>query len=122
MFPISTIRACRIALLGPLVFSATSAAQTWTEARVLELFAQQSPQAIAARAQVAVTRAEARGRALYSNPSFIYSREGAGYTEFFQAEQALPVTGRVGILRQSVAPAVGAAEADAEAVIWRLRA
>lgn len=122
MFPISTIRACRIVLLSPLVFSATSAAETWTEARVLELFARQSPQAIAARAQVAVTRAEARGRALYSNPSFSYSREGAGYTEFFQAEQSLPVTGRVGILRQSVTPAVAAAEADADAAVWRLRA
>lgn len=122
MFPISTIRVCRVALFSPLILAATSAAQTWTEARVLELFAQQSPQAIAARAQVAVTRAEARGRALYSNPSFSYSREGAGYTEFFQAEQAVPVTGRVGLLRQSVMPAVAAAEADADGVVWRLRA
>lgn len=122
MYQICTTRACRIALLSPLIFAASSSAQTWTEARVLELFVQQSPQAVAARAQVAVTRADASGRALYSNPGFSYSREGAGYTEFFQAEQALPITGRVGILRQSVAPAVGAAEADADAKIWRLRA
>jgi cobalt-zinc-cadmium efflux system outer membrane protein len=59
---------------------------------------------------------------LYSNPSFSYSREGAGFTEFFQAEQTLPITGRIGILRQAVAPAVGAAEAEAEALIWQLRA
>lgn len=122
MFPSSTIRAWRIAILSPLIFAAAGSAQTWTEAHVIELFSRQSPQALAARAQVAVTRAEARGRALYSNPSFSYSREGAGFTEFFQAEQTLPVSGRARILRQSVAPSVGAAEADAEALIWRLRA
>ncbi len=122
MFPSPTIRAVRVALLSPLIFAAACSAQTWTEALVLEVFAQQSPQAVAARAQVAVTRAEARGRALYSNPSFSYSREGAGTTEFFQAEQTLPISGRIGILRQTVAPAVGAAEADADALVWQLRA
>ncbi|MBI3211052.1 MAG: TolC family protein [Candidatus Solibacter usitatus] len=110
-----------IATLISLILAATCAAQTWTEARVLELFAQQSPQAVAARAQIAVTRAEAQGRGLYANPSFSYSREGAGFTEFFQAEQTLPLNGRIGILRQAVAPASAAAEADAEALIWQLR-
>lgn len=122
MSPSSTIRACLVACLSPLVLAATCSAQTMTEARVLELFARQSPQAVAARAQVAVTRADAKGRGLYSNPSFSYSREGAGFTEFFQAEQTLPLTGRIGILRQAITPAVGAAEADAEALIWQLRA
>lgn len=120
MFSSSTLRAC--APMIPLIAAAPCPAQSWTEARVVELFSQQSPQAIAARAQVAVARAEARGRAVYSNPSFGYSREGAGFTEFFQAEQALPLSGRVGILRLAVAPAAGAAEAEAEALIWRLRA
>ncbi len=122
MFPSSTIRACIVACLSPLVLSVTCSAQTWTEARVLDVFARQSPQAVAARAQVAVTRADAKARGLYSNPSFSYSREGAGFTEFFQAAQTLPFTGRIGILRQAVAPAVGVAEADAEALIWQLRA
>ena len=117
MFPNSKLRACRVALLSPLILAVTCSAQTWTEARVVELFARQSPQAVAARAQVAVTRADARARALYSNPSFSYSREGAGLTQFFQAEQALPITGRIGILRQTVAPAVGAAEAEADALV-----
>lgn len=121
MFPILTIRARRVAFLGPMVLAVTCPAQTWTEARVLTVFAQQSPQAVAARAQVAVTRADARGRSLYTNPSFTYSREGAGLTQFFQAEQTLPLTGRVGILRQIVAPAVGAAEAEADALVWHLR-
>jgi outer membrane protein, heavy metal efflux system len=122
MFLSSTIQVCRVALLSPLVLAVTCPAQTWTEARVLELFAQQSPQAVAARAQIAVTRADARSRGLYSNPSVSYSREGAGFTEFFQAEQTLPLTGRTGLLRQAVSPAVGAAEADADALIWQMRA
>ncbi len=122
MFPSSTIQVCRVVPLSLLTLAVACSAQTWTEARVLELFAQQSPQAEAARSQIAVMRADARGRGLYSNPSFSYSREGAGFTEFFQAEQTLPLTGRIGILRQAVAPAVGAAEADAEASIWQLRA
>ncbi len=122
MFPISTIHARRVAFLSPLIVVVTCSAQTWTEARVLDVFAQQSPQAVAARAQVAVTRADARGRSLYTNPSFTYSREGAGLTQFFQAEQTLPLTGRIGILRQTVAPAVGAAEAEADALVWQLRA
>lgn len=105
-----------------MILVGTCSAQTWTEARVLELFAQQSPQAVAARAQIAVAHAEARGRGLYSNPSVSYSREGAGFTEFFQVEQVLPLSGRIGKLRQAIAPAVGAAEADAEASIWQLRA
>lgn len=122
MFPKSIPRACFVALFSPLILAVSCYGQTWTEARVLDLFAQQSPQAVAARAQIAVTRAEARGRGLYSNPSFSYSREGAGFTEFFQAEQTLPLTGRIGLLRQAVASAVAAAEADAEALIWQLRA
>ena len=122
MFSISVLQALRVALLSPLIVVVTCSAQTWTEARVLDTFAQQSPQAVAARAQVAVTRADARGRSVYSNPSFTYSREGAGLTQFFQAEQTLPLTGRIGILRQTVAPAVGAAEAEADALVWQLRA
>src|SRR5689334_11120593 len=122
MPPSPKVRACRIAFLLPLMLAGTCPAQTWTEARVLELFAKQSPQAMAARAQIAVTRADARSRGTYNNPSVSYSREGAGTTEFFQVEQALPLSGRIGILRQVVAPAVGAAEADAESLIWQWRA
>ncbi len=122
MFPSSTIRTCRVAaVLSPLIFAVTCPAQTWTESQVLALFAQQSPAAAAARAQIAVARADARSRGLYGNPSFSYSREGAGFTEFFLAEQTLPLSGRIGLLRQTVAPAVGAAEADADALIWQLR-
>lgn len=122
MFPKSVGGMCRIVALGPLCLGSMCLAQTWTEARVLELFAQQSPQAVAARTQIAVARAEARERGLYSNPSFSYGREGAGFTEFFEIGQALPVSGRIRKLRQAVAPAVGTAAADADAAIWQLRA
>lgn len=122
MFPRLTIRVCSVTVLSYLILAAACSAQPWTESRVLDLFARQSPQAVAARAQIAVARAEAKGQGLYGNPSFSYSREGAGFTEFFQAEQTLPLTGRIGLLRQAVAPAVGAAEADAEALVWQLRA
>jgi cobalt-zinc-cadmium efflux system outer membrane protein len=122
MFLSSTIGSRRVVFLSPLILAVTCTAQTWTEAHVLELFAQQSPQAVAARSQIAVTRADAKARGLYNNPSFTYSREGAGFTEFFQAEQTLPLSGRIGLLRQAVAPATGEAEADADALIWQLRA
>jgi hypothetical protein len=107
MDSIPTIWASCVALLSPLVVAVRCPAQTWTEARVMEVFSQQSPQAVAARAQVAITRAEARNRALYGSPRFGYSREGAGFTEFFQAEQTLPLSGRIRILRQAIAPAAG---------------
>ena len=121
MFSSPTTRACPMALLIPLILAVPCSAQPWTEARFVEVFSRQSPQAVAARAQVAVSRAEMRGRAVYSNPSLGYSREGAGFTEFFQAEQTLPLSGRIGILRRAVEPAVAAAEADADALIWQLR-
>jgi hypothetical protein len=120
MFSSSTIGACTF--FSALTLATPCSAQSWTEARVVELFSQQSLQAVAARAQIAATRADARSRALYTNPTFAYGREGAGFTEFFQAEQALPLSGRIGILRQAVTPAAGAAEAEADALIWQLRA
>jgi len=87
-------------------------AQEWTEPRVVEKFLEQSPFAREARARTAITRAEAKGRTLYSNPSFNYSREGAGLTEFFQAEQTLPASGRLRLLRQAGDSAVRAVEAE----------
>jgi outer membrane protein, heavy metal efflux system len=116
-----SMRARRAALFYPLLLASAGMAQTWTEDRVLDAFARESPQVAAARAQIAVARAEAKGQALYANPAFSFSREGAGYTEFLQAEQSLPVTGRVGLLRQAVAPAASSAEADADALVWQMR-
>jgi hypothetical protein len=55
-------------------------AQEWSEAQVIDRFLQQSPQTRELRARIAVTQAEARGRSLYPNPTFNYSREEAGFS------------------------------------------
>ncbi|HSC29823.1 MAG TPA: hypothetical protein VLD67_21270, partial [Vicinamibacterales bacterium] len=68
-------------------------AQDRTEREVVELVVRDGPQARAIRAEAEVTRREHLARLAYPNPSVSYSREGAGFTEFFQAEQALPIFG-----------------------------
>jgi outer membrane protein, heavy metal efflux system len=103
------------------VMASVSSAQEWTEAAVVQRFLHQSPQAREARARVATTEAETRGRTLYTNPIFNYTREAAGYTEFFQAEQTLPITGRVKWLRQAGAAMVRAAEAEGAFSLWQAR-
>ena len=64
----------------------------WTETSVIQKFLEQTPHAREARARSAIARAEARARTLYATPSVNYTREGAGLTEFFQAEQAIPIS------------------------------
>jgi len=116
----STSALCLAASLG-LLGTANALAQEWTEARVLEAFLNQSPYAREANARVAIARAEARGRTLYSNPSLNFSREGAGLTEFFQAKQTLPLSGRLKLLRQAGDAAVRATEADGAFSVWQVR-
>ena len=71
----------------------------WSESQIVERFLMLSPQAQELRAHVALTEAEGKTRTAYPNPSVSYSREGAGYNEFFEASQTLPVNGRVRYLR-----------------------
>lgn len=97
-------------------------AQEWTEASVVGKFLDQSPQAREARAKTALAEAEARGRTLYLNPSASYSRESAGFTEFFQAEQTLPITGRLKYLKQAGASSVRATESEGAFTLWQARA
>src|SRR5688572_618957 len=107
-----------------LIVAALSGAaygQDWTEAAVVERFLSQSPYVREARARVAIAEAEARGRTLYANPTFNYTRESAGFTEFFQAEQTLPITGRLGILRQAGSSAIRATEAEGAFLLWQAR-
>ncbi len=111
--------ATRVLLVVAL--AAAAPAQEWTEAVVAQKFLEQSPQAREARARVAIAEAERRSRTLYANPSFNYSREGAGRTEFFQAGQALPLTGRLNFLRQAGAAMVRATEADGAFSLWQAR-
>src|SRR5204863_10057941 len=48
-------------------------------------------------------------------------REGAGYNQFIEASQTLPLAGRIGYLREAGAATVAVAEANREAALWSLR-
>jgi len=96
--------------------------QTWTERAILEMFDQQSPLRREARASVAAAVEEMRGRTLWANPALQYSREGAGFTEFYQVEQSVPLSGRVAYYRRALSPVKEAAEAHADARFWDVRA
>jgi cobalt-zinc-cadmium efflux system outer membrane protein len=93
----------------------------WSEQQIVERFLSLSPQAQELRARVALAEAEAKTRTVYPNPSVSYSREGAGYNEFFEASQSLPLNGRVRYLRDAGAAAVSAADTNREAALWSLR-
>ncbi len=95
--------------------------QEWSESQVVEHFLALSPQARELRARVALAEAEARARTVYPNPSVAYSREGAGYNEFFEASQTLPLNGRIRYLREVGTAAVSVADANREAALWSLR-
>ncbi len=51
----------------------------------------------------------------------MYSREGAGFTEFLQVEQPLPIFGIRGALSRAGVAATAAAEAQRDARLWDLR-
>jgi len=93
----------------------------WSEAQIVERFLTLSPQATEFRARVAATEAEMRTRTVYPNPVVSYSREGAGYNEFFEAWQTLPLNGRVRYLREAGSAAVAVTDANREAVLWWMR-
>ena len=87
----------------------------------MERFLTLSPQAQELRARISLAEAEAKTRTVYPNPSVSYSREGAGYNEFFEASQTLPLNGRVRYLRDAGAASVSVADANREAALWSLR-
>lgn len=93
----------------------------WPESQIIERFLTLSPQSLELRAQVALTEAEARARIVYQNPALSYSREGAGYNEFFEASQTLPLSGRMRYLREAGAAAVSVTGANRDAALWSLR-
>lgn len=102
-------------------FAQASPAQEWTEEKAVRTFLDQSPWVRDARARTAVAAAEARGRTLYSNPRIRYVREGAGLTEFLQAEQTIHWSGRLGLLRKSGGVSAGVAEAEGALDLWEAR-
>ena len=95
--------------------------QEWAESQVIERFMAMSPHVRELRAGEDLAQAKARTRTVYANPSVSYSREGAGYNEFFEATQTLPTSGRIRYLREAGAAAVSAAGANRDAVLWSLR-
>lgn len=96
-------------------------AQERTERDVVELIVRDGPQARAIRAGAEVVRREQEARLAYPNPSVMYSREGAGFTEFLQAEQSLPIFGTRAALSRAGVAATTAAEAERDARLWILR-
>jgi len=105
--------------------SATCSAQEqteWSEPQVIQRFLTLSPQAQELRARVSLAEAEAKTRTVYPNPTVSYSREGAGFNEFFEVSQTLPLNGRIRYLRDAGSAAVSVTDANREAMLWSLRA
>jgi cobalt-zinc-cadmium efflux system outer membrane protein len=105
-----------------LVVPSLAIAQDRTEREIVELVVRNGPQATAIRAATEVTRREQLARLAYPNPGVMYSRESAGFTEFLQAEQLLPVFGTRAALSRAGVAATAAAEAERDARLWLLRA
>ena len=118
-----SIRALVRAICALLVLGSTCAAQELSEAEVLARFDKESPQARAIRARVSITRAETRAWSLPDNPAVGYTREDAGgpKDDFLLVQQSLPVTGRLGLMRDAGKAAVRASEAGSNFELVRLR-
>jgi outer membrane protein, heavy metal efflux system len=110
-----------IAVAG-LLAPSLAAGQDRTEREIVELIVRDGPQARAIRAEAEVTRREQLARLAYPNPAVTWSREGAGFTEFLQAEQSLPLFGTRASLARAGVAATAAAEADRDVRLWQLRA
>ncbi len=105
-----------------LVVPSLVMAQDRTEREIVDVIVRDGPQAQAIRAEAEVTRREQLARLAYPNPAVMYSREGAGFTEFLQIEQSLQVFGVRAALSRAGVAATAAAEADRDARLWVLRA
>ena len=115
-------RVCAWFAVVGLAVPSVADAQDLTERKIVDLIVGEGPQAQAIRAEAEVVRREALARLAYPNPAVTYSREGAGFTEFLQAEQSLPVFGTRGALSRAGVAATAAAEAERDARLWDLRA
>ena len=99
-----------------------SAAHAQRAQELVDLIVREGPRAVAIRAETEVVSREQAARRAWPNPAVAYSREGAGFTEFFQVEQSLPLFGIRGALSRAGVAAVQAAEAERDARLWVLRA
>ena len=99
-----------------------SAAHAQRAQDVVDLIVREGPRAVAIRAETEVVSREQAARRAWPNPAVAYSREGAGFTEFFQVEQSLPLFGIRDALSRAGVAAVQSAEAERDARLWGLRA
>ncbi|MEO5818910.1 MAG: TolC family protein [Vicinamibacteraceae bacterium] len=97
-------------------------AQTPRPDDVVELIVREGPRAVAIRAELEVVKREQEARRPWPNPAVNYSREGAGFTEFLQVEQSMPIVGIRGALTRAGVAALAAAEAERDVRLWQLRA
>lgn len=88
---------------------------------IVEAIVRDGPRAIAIRSAVDVVHREQQARLTWPNPDVRYSREGAGFAEFLEVEQTLPVFGVRGALSRAGVAATAAAEAERDARLWDLR-
>ncbi len=95
--------------------------QEWTEQAVLSLFDRQNPMQRETRASAAAAVEEIRGRTLWPNPVARYSRETVGFTEFVDAQQELPLSGRLGYIKKAIDPGREVVEAQGAARVWEVR-
>jgi outer membrane protein, heavy metal efflux system len=105
-----------------LICAVNAGAQELTDSQLVDLIVRDGAEARAIRLGADVVRREQAGRAVLSNPSIAYTREGAGHTEFLQVEQFLPIFGSRGAVRRAGAAATRAAEAERDGRLWQLRA
>jgi len=94
-------------------------AQVMTERDALSAFLSESPQTRELRAGVEAVEAETRGWSLWANPEASYSREGASVNQLWQIEQRLPLSGRLGYLRQAGSAAVSSAQSQSAFQRWQ---
>ena len=96
-------------------------AQERSADEVVDAIVRDGPRAIALRSDVDVVRRDQLVRLAFPNPAVAYSREGAGFTEFLQVEQPLPIFGVRGVLARAGVAATAAAEAERDVRLWDLR-
>jgi cobalt-zinc-cadmium efflux system outer membrane protein len=110
-----------LALILATTFGGVAFAQERTEQDIVEAIVRDGPRARAIRAAADVVTAAQAARRVFPNPAATYSREGAGFTEFFQVDQALPAFGLRSALERAGVAAREAAEAERDAQLWQLR-
>lgn len=117
----SRAHVCAWIAVCALTSAPCAVAQERSAAELVEIIVRDGPRAIAIRAEADVVRRDQQSRLVYPNPGVSYSREGAGFTEFFQVEQLLPAFGLRAALTRAGVAAASAADADRDARLWQLR-